>query len=59
MAQNISNKPIMTEQQKETLRKTKERHEKRLQTDPEYRKLWEERERDLRRFIFPGDNKED
>ena len=59
MAQNEQRKPMMTEEQRRMLMETKVRHEQRMESDPEHRAMWERRERDLQKFIFPGDNLED
>ena len=59
MEQDKQQKPLMTEEQKRMLMQAKIEHEQQMQNDPEYRKLWEKRERELQKFIFPGDNIED
>ena len=59
MEQNKQHKPMMTEEQRNTLMQTRRRHEQRMQNDPEYRAMWEKRERDIQRFIFPMDSIED
>ena len=59
MTQAKQCKPMLTKEQRQTLLQTKGRHERRMQEDPEYRAMWEKREKDLQRFIFPGDSIED
>ena len=45
-------KTSMTEEQKQDYLKTKAEVERKMKTDPEYRKLWEKRMKDAERFFF-------
>ena len=57
MAQNQQRRHMTNEEVKQALLEFREEDRLRKQTDPEYRELWEKREKELQKFIFPNDSK--
>ena len=47
---------MFTPEQIQMMREQREKRLKRMETDPEYRKLWEKRKADFDRFSFGNDS---
>ena len=56
MEQQFKPKPLFpTEEDRQKYLKDREEHQRRMETDPEYRALWEEREAIFDSFTFGND----